>query len=811
MQEERKGTKGGLKLFDYSSFSSTKKYATKTVLIVWLVLFVSFFVRGFYLFPDLWLRWVTFLSFLVIVSTFLFVLISLGKLRLANWSLSIALWLFIAFSGYLIGVSIAPNLFIQISVVLTALFLLGWKGGITLLVLVLISSFTKPYLDSFTYFASPIVLNYPLVGWIEFTIILSTIFILWYYKSQDKNSSDSILQQKITGFAQELKVKEVAIAELQTKVKRAETLYAVSRILHKDEFSSPIVYQQVIDTIAQSYQHPHKIAAQLNIGKACYKTSNFRSSNHAVHAEVESVKGVAIRIEIDYLKPRQELDEESLLEEEELFLNELLAMLTVYAKHKECTTELNDYKKALDSASMVCVTEVGGDFSYVNENFARISKYNCSELIGKNYKMLSTDFHSTKKFQEVKDTIRKGEIFRGEFRNKAKDGSFYWIDSTIVPISNQEGKVCKYICINHNITELKEVLENFRISQERYKSIINVSNTGAWEYNFENNQVWYSKQYFSLLGIDRPDMTLPQGINTDWIDKLHPEDKEKAVQTFEDFIKGDSTGFYENIFRLKHENGKWVWIWSRAKKLKDSNGNVTSITLGTHIDISDRVKSEQKIRESEQLMRKITSQVPGNTYMFEIEESGNCIMIFNNKGTDLFNHPFETHELLKAPEKLINLIHDDDRVKFDNTMKDAFHTQAAISIQFRLVVNGHSRWRWLQAIPEKDVNGKIIWYGATSDITDLVDYITSIEQIIFDIGHVIRRPLCSMIGMTKLLMENYFNPNELKDSSTKLNLIALEMDKFIHELNRNYQQKRKSTKLNIDVSTAIDNRNSLFK
>ena len=116
----------------------------------------------------------------------------------------------------------------------------------------------------------------------------------------------------------------------------------------------------------------------------------------------------------------------------------------------------------------------------------------------------------------------------------------------------------------------------------------------------------------------------------------------------------------------------------------------------------------------------------------------------------------------------------------------------------------------MQAVPERNNEGVMVWYGATSDITPLVDYISSIEQIIFDISHVIRRPISTMLGMTKLMVDGDLAENEIEDYSRNLHLISKEMDDFIQELDRSYNQKRENNKVGFDISSSVDKRSSLF-
>ncbi len=497
---------------------------------------------------------------------------------------------------------------------------------------------------------------------------------------------------------------------------------------------------------------------------------------------------------------------------------EILRRRTAEAQNKETLNELverekelEDYKYALDISSIVAISSVEGAFLYVNDNFCKISKYTTEELIGKSHDILFSGHHPPEYFDELGFALMQGKPYRGEFCNKAKDGSLYWVDSTIVPFLNDEGKVYQYISINSDITQKKEAVQQLLANKERYKSIIEVSNTGAWEYDLETKKVWYSSKYFAMLGIDRPDGIWADTVGMSWADLLHPDDRDNAVRVFDEFLEANSTDLYENIFRMRHQSGDWVWIWSRARRLRDQNGNLTTISLGTHTDISARINAEQKTRESEQLIRKITSQVPGNTYMFEIEESGKLNFLFVNRGTEDYNFTTDLDDLSRNPDRVLEVWHEDDRSLFRENMKKAYQTETPISFQYRIIVNGAIRWRWLQAVPEKGEDGKVVWYGATRDVTALVDYIASAEQILYDISHVLRRPICSMLGITTLISEGGLTPEEALELAQQMHPVARELDKFMTELNQVYEQKRHITALNINFSALVDKRNSLFK
>lgn len=258
------------------------------------------------------------------------------------------------------------------------------------------------------------------------------------------------------------------------------------------------------------------------------------------------------------------------------------ALAQLEQTHKQALRELECQKYALDQHAIVAITDVHGTITYVNDKFCALSQYSRNELLGQNHRLINSGTHPREFFLDMYRIIAAGRVWHGDCCNRAKDGSLYWVATTIVPSLDENGKPFQYIAIRTDITGRKKAEEVLRVAAATFETHEAILITDA------NSSIIRVNQAFIDITGYQPEEVLGKNPH---IFSSGRQDKAFYAEMWQQLLK---TGTWSGEIWDRRKGGQIYPKWLTITAVKNEQGQTTEY-VGIFSDITARKQAEEEI------------------------------------------------------------------------------------------------------------------------------------------------------------------------------------------------------------------------
>ena len=404
------------------------------------------------------------------------------------------------------------------------------------------------------------------------------------------------------------------------------------------------------------------------------------------------------------------------------------------------------YSDIMNNHSIISRTGLEGNITYVNSKFEDISGYKLSEVIGKKISLLDSGEHSKEFFKNMWETICSGKIWRGEFKNKKKNGECYWVDSTIVPRKDGYGKIVEYISFNLDITEKKEKEYIIKKQSKKLREIYSQSQSAITTFSVKDNRFTSANPAaLNMFGIKTEEEFV----------KLNPESLSPVLQENGELSSELAKKYIEQAMNTGRASFDWIHCTLDGEiidckislsRIETEEGEAYVQSIIDNVSVQKQLEREIKERNNQKL-KELDSILSSTPSCLKIISKNGELIDMNNKGLDLIEAD-SLESVLGA--NVYDIVEESD------------------TLIFQIVgLKGNVRWMETYAAPYCLDSGEVVHIAITNEITDKIRKeeelleqkkmathnakLATIGEMAAGIGHEINNPLAVINGNISII------------------------------------------------------------